>query len=113
MGSPLAVELPPSPFSPQAVRARATAKGTSVMVERPINFSIGRTGSRNFIVSVHLVYSPGAGNECCSLFQSCVPGNRRPSTTKLGVPEIFTRLEERRVGDEFVSMCRSRLSPYH
>src|SRR3546814_8916520 len=62
MGSPLAVELPPSPFSPQAVRARASAKGTSVMVERPINFFMGRTGSRNFIVSVHLVYLPGAGN---------------------------------------------------
>src|SRR3546814_12623517 len=89
MGSPLAVELPPSPFSPQAVRARASAKGTSVMVERPINFFMGRTGSRNFIVYVHLVYLPGAGNAGCSPFQSCVPGNRRQSKT---------RSEESRVG---------------
>src|SRR3546814_16420105 len=106
MGPPLAVELPPSPFPPQAVRARASAKGTSVMVERPINFFMGRTGSRNFIVSVHLVYLPGAGNAGCSPFQSCVPGNRRPSTTKLGVPEIFTPSQIGRAS------CRERVCQY-
>src|SRR3546814_15795366 len=43
--------------------------------------------------------------------------DRRTDTIKLNIPKIpqvsFDRSEERRVGKECVSTCRSRESPYH
>src|SRR3546814_13544412 len=35
------------------------------------------------------------------------------AVTALGMPTIYIRSEERRVGKECVSTCRSRWSPYH
>src|SRR3546814_9306755 len=35
------------------------------------------------------------------------------ATTMLGRPDLIERSEERRVGKECVSTCRSRWSPYH
>src|SRR3546814_15069894 len=41
------------------------------------------------------------------------PGERRRLTFTLGPRELAIRSEERRVGQECVSTCRSRWSPYH
>src|SRR3546814_10804413 len=42
-----------------------------------------------------------------------ISGRKRGATIRAGADSIFVRSEERRVGKECVSTCRSRWSPYH
>src|SRR3546814_11257095 len=51
----------------------------------------------------------------CDIFNPPVSGRWNPTRTQLNIsnPNIASRSEERRVGKECVSTCRSRWSPYH
>src|SRR3546814_17499833 len=50
--------------------------------------------------------------ECCSSVQ-CLQNKRLIAGPQQSSCHIFIRSEERRVGKECVSTCRSRWSPYH
>src|SRR3546814_9004280 len=55
------------------------------------------------------------GVQTCALPISRVPGHTRPARAarRPGALSASRRSEERRVGQECVSTCRSRWSPYH
>src|SRR3546814_2873596 len=49
----------------------------------------------------------------CSRTTASVPAGGGGSESRTGKPKLAPRSEERRVGKECVSTCRSRWSPYH
>src|SRR3546814_13090764 len=65
----------------------------------------GRQGGRHYH-SVH-------GGVCCLTAANRISDRQRIAHRRYRMGNRFQRSEERRVGNECVSTCRSRWSPYH
>src|SRR3546814_16082077 len=102
---------------PRRDRARSKTEGMAEQVDKATSFRAGLIGEIGWGVSPYVSYSesflPVAGLAFNDVAFVPVRGRQYEAGVKWQPSRGVLRSEERRVGKECVSTCRSRLSPYH